>query len=178
MTFQAALPIILRHEGGYTDHPHDPGGATNQGVTQATYDAWRRGRGLPERPVREIAPAEVQRIYLEHYWIPARCGELPAELRLAHFDAAVNCGVQQAAKFLQRALGVTADGVVGPITLRAAAERPSDSVLEGMLWGRLRYYRDIAVRQRPDGRDLRVFLAGWIGRVLSIRDTSIAGATP
>lgn len=169
MRFEDALAHVLRYEGGYVDHPQDPGGATNQGVTQATYDAWRRGRGLAARPVRGIERREVEAIYLERYWTPARCDGLPARLRLPHFDCAVNCGVVQAAKILQRALGVTADGVIGPVTLRAANGRPSAPLLDDMLWERLRYYREIAVRKRPDGRDLRTFLPGWIGRLLDVR---------
>lgn len=169
MTFEAALPTILRHEGGYVDHPQDPGGATNYGITQTTYDGWRGVPRVASRPVRLITQEEVRAIYLERYWRPARCDDLPPRLRLPHFDCAVNCGVAQAAKILQRALGVADDGIIGPITLRAANERPSATVVDDMLWERLRYYRDIAVRQRPDGRDLRTFLPGWIARLLDLR---------
>src|SRR5690625_3510700 len=164
VTFEAALPTILRHEGGYVDHPQDPGGATNYGITQTTYDGWRGvprvasrplrlitqepgcpptcgippptcdgWRGVPRvgsRPVRLITQEEVRAIYLERYWRPARCADLPPRLRLPHFDCGVNCGVAQAAKILQRALGVADDGIIWQLTLRAANERPSATVVD------------------------------------------------
>src|SRR5690625_6246703 len=73
VTFEAALPTILRHEGGYVDHPQDPGGATNYGITQTTYDGWRGVPRVASRPVRLITQEEVRAIYLERYWRPARC---------------------------------------------------------------------------------------------------------
>jgi len=169
MTFEKALSHVLRFEGGYSDHPHDPGGATNFGITQATYDAWRSSQGLMLVPVKDITRQEVETIYRERYWQPARCDELPASLRLLHFDAAVNCGVANAIKFLQRALGVTADGIIGPITRRALQNAPESLLAHDLLWERLRYYHAISARSRPDGRDLRVFLLGWLARVLDLR---------
>ncbi len=104
MSFQTALAHILRWEGGYSDHPDDPGGATNHGVTQATYDAWRKGRGLPTRSVREIAREEVEAIYQERYWTPS--GALKWDenghpgIALYIFDSAVQHGVRWARRRL------------------------------------------------------------------------------
>lgn len=167
--YASSLRVILRAEGGYVNDPNDPGGATNQGITQAVYDAWRRGRGLVPRPVLGIDPGEVRQIYLERYWTPARCDEFPAPVALVHFDCAVNAGVEQAALTLQRAVGVTADGVIGPVTLAAARARPPLELVDELLFQRLRYYRAIAIRKRPDGRDLRTFLPAWTGRLLDLR---------
>lgn len=167
--FASSLRIILRAEGGYVNDPNDPGGATNQGITQAVYDSWRRGRGLSTRPVRGIDPSEIRQIYLERYWTPARCDELSSPVALVHFDCAVNAGVEQAALTLQRAVGVTADGVIGPVTLATARARPPLDLVDEMLFQRLRYYRAIALRKRPDGRDLRAFLPAWTGRLLDLR---------
>lgn len=169
MTFEAALPTILRHEGGYVDHPQDPGGATNYGITQETYDGWRGVPRVASRPVRLITQEEVRDIYLQRYWRPARCDDLPPRLRLPHFDCAVNCGVAQAAKILQRALGVADDSIIGPVTLAAARAQPPLELVDEMLFQRLRYYRAIALRKRPDGRDLRLFLPAWVGRLLDLR---------
>lgn len=169
MIFEEALRHVLRFEGGFVDHPDDPGGATNFGITQKTYDAWRSDRGLMLVPVRYISHAEVEAIYRERYWQAARTDDLPAPLRLLHFDAAVNCGVENAVKFLQRALGVKADGMFGPITLGALQRAQVSSLAHDLLWERLRYYHAIAGRHRPDGRDLRAFLLGWLGRVLDLR---------
>jgi lysozyme family protein len=167
--YARSLQVILRAEGGYVDDPNDPGGATNQGITQAVYDSWRRGQGLPSRPVLGIDPGEVRQIYLERYWTPARCDELPGPVALVHFDCAVNAGVEQAALTLQRAAGVTADGVIGPVTLAAARARPPLELVDEMMFQRLRYYRAIAIRKRADGRDLRAFLPAWVGRLLDLR---------
>ena len=122
--FLRALPIILQSEGGYVNHPADPGGATNQGVTQRVYDAWRSNGGQQKRSVREITPEEVEAIYREQYWDQAKCDKMPWPLSLMHFDAAVNHGVTRANKLLQKALGVTADGVIGNVTLAAIRQNP------------------------------------------------------
>lgn len=103
MTFERALRFVLRWEGGYSDHPADPGGATNMGITQATYDAWRRRQGLPPQPVRNISINEVQAIYRTMYWDPIGADSLPDPLALAAFDLAVNSGVDTARRALREA---------------------------------------------------------------------------
>src|SRR5215212_9684838 len=90
--FQASLPFILRWEGGYVNHPADPGGATNKGVTQRVYDDWRVRRGMPARDVRQIMDDEVHAIYEAGYWTPPHCDLLPRPLDLVQFDTAVNMG--------------------------------------------------------------------------------------
>lgn len=103
MTFEDALAFVLRWEGGYVDHPADPGGATNLGVTQATYDAHRSRAGLPARSVEFISRAEVETIYREAYWLRAGCDTIsPPALALCVFDAAVNSGVGAALKWLSQ----------------------------------------------------------------------------
>lgn len=100
--FRTALDFVLRWEGGFSDHPLDPGGATNYGVTQATFDAYRRKAGLPTRSVRDITRAEVEDIYFEGYWLRAGCEQIaPPALALCVFDAAVNSGVGAALKWLK-----------------------------------------------------------------------------
>lgn len=99
-SFGRALAFVLRWEGGYTDNPADPGGATNKGITQRTYDAWRAKKRLPARPVREIKDSEVEAIYREEYWV-----DLPWPLALVHFDTRVNMGSQKAAGLLCASAG-------------------------------------------------------------------------
>ena len=106
--FLAALPFILRWEGGYVNHPADPGGATNKGVTQAVYDTWRKAQGLAARDVRQLLDDELHAIYENGYWTPPRCHQLQNPLDLAQFDTAVNMGVGRAVRFLQTAVGTTA----------------------------------------------------------------------
>lgn len=99
--FRQALDQVLKWEGGFVDHPADPGGATNFGVTQATYDAWRFTERLPTRSVRDIERREVETIYYQNYWLRAGCEQIaPPALALVVFDAAVNSGVGAALKWL------------------------------------------------------------------------------
>lgn len=116
--FQRCLAITLAHEGGWADHPRDPGGATMKGITLATYRQYRPG--ATKAHLRAITDAEVQTIYRRGYWDAVRGDDLPAGLDLVAFDAAVNSGPSRGAKWLQTALGVTADGKIGPKTLAAA----------------------------------------------------------
>ena len=81
--FNTCLAIVLGNEGGFSDHKADRGGTTNFGVTQKTYDQWRRRQRLPLRPVTEITQQEVESIYHE-YWVSAYCATTPEPLDLAH----------------------------------------------------------------------------------------------
>lgn len=93
--FEAALSHVLAYEGGYVDHPSDPGGATNRGVTQGTYDAYRADNGWPKQPVRNISDDEVADIYRTRYWDAIGADELPPALAFVVFDSAVNHGVSR-----------------------------------------------------------------------------------
>ena len=162
--FTQALPIILRSEGGYVDDPVDRGGATNFGITQKTYDAWRVKHGHGKVAVREITTDEVEAIYHSRYWNAAKCDALPWPASLCHFDASVNHGPRRAAKLLQRVLGVTPDGKIGPQTLGAVSRIPGYKLTTGLLFGRIAFYVKI-VGSRPSQIK---FLRGWIRRVLHL----------
>lgn len=118
--FHKSLALTLGHEGGYSNHPKDPGGSTNFGITQKTYSAFRKGRKLALQSVKFIDPAEVKTIYLTHYWNVIRGDLLPIGLDYVTFDASVNSGTGRGPKWTQRALSVTADGMVGSKTAKAA----------------------------------------------------------
>lgn len=122
---ERALALVLGVEGAFSDRDRsaDPGGRTNHGVTQATYNAWRRKKGLPSADVHDITIGEVQTIYWEEYWQPAGCDRLPWPVNLLVFDFAVNSGTVRAIHALQTALKVTADGIVGPVTTAIATEK-------------------------------------------------------
>lgn len=116
MTFDAAFRRLLEHEGGYSDHPSDPGGKSRYGVTEAV--ARRHGY---TGPMHELPLDVARRIYRIDYWDAIRAEALPAEVRFDVFDAAVNSGVRQAVIWLQRAIGdVVVDGVIGPQTIAGA----------------------------------------------------------
>ena len=168
--YDQAMRFVLRWEGGYSNHPNDPGGETNFGVTHAVYDAWRIEQNLPKRSVKEIEEHEVFAIYKNKYWLKSECLKLTPyeELALMHFDTAINMGLRRAAKTLQEAVGVTADGIIGDITLGAVHHKCQISALETMTAYadiRERVYRWIATNR--DGSEK--FLKGWMNRLNDIR---------
>jgi lysozyme family protein len=120
INFSHCIDLILSNEGGYVDDPQDPGGATNYGITRATLSAFR-GRVVTKDEVRSLRVDEATTIYRQNYWNTVRADELPAGLDLAVFDCAVNSGPKRAALLLQQALGLKQDGIIGPVTLEAAA---------------------------------------------------------
>ena len=163
--FDAAMPFILRWEGGFVDHPNDPGGRTNKGVTQRVYTAWRARRSLPPQDVKFITDAEVKEIYEGDYWLPPRCNQLPTKLDLVQFDTAVNMGVGRAVRFLQGAVGCGVDGQFGPGTARAVAGCEPRSALAAYCDTREAFYRRLVVANPK----LKVFLKGWLNRLNSLR---------
>ncbi|MFC7399697.1 glycoside hydrolase family 108 protein [Chelatococcus sp. GCM10030263] len=120
INFSRCVDLILANEGGYVDDPQDLGGATNLGITRATLSAYR-GRAVTKDEVRALRIGEAKTIYRRNYWNAVSADDLPAGLDLAVFDCAVNSGAKRAALLLQQALGVKQDGIIGPITLEAAA---------------------------------------------------------
>jgi len=168
--YDRGLKLVLRWEGGYSNHPNDPGGETNFGITHKVYDKWRRAQGLPKRSVKLIDKSEVSEIYETLYWERSRCPDFKAYnvLAIVHFDTAVNMGRVRAAKTLQEAVGANADGQIGPKTLAAVdlACRPAAlPVMAGYCDIRERVYRWIAANR--DGAD--VFLKGWMNRLNALR---------
>ncbi|MBS9478833.1 glycoside hydrolase family 108 protein [Ancylobacter radicis] len=167
-SFDGALRRVLVHEGGYADHPADPGGATMKGITQRVYDGWRRRNGRALRPVRRIAADEVAAIYRAQYWDALRADDLPAGLDYCLFDAGVNSGPAQAAKWLQRALGVAADGQIGEATLAALMAAEVPELIAAVCERRLAMLRSL--------RTFRHFGAGWSRRVGEVRAAALAMA--
>jgi lysozyme family protein len=166
--FQRALAFVLKAEGGYTNHPADRGGPTNKGILQREYNQYRRRKGLPAADVHDILQTELEDIYLHDYWLAGRCDRMPWPVSLAHFDACVNTGVTQAAKFLQRTVGTRDDGLIGPLTLGAlklvlAREAPG-ALAERLARQRIAFYRELAKRDPEQ----RAFLKGWLNRVEAV----------
>lgn len=163
--FQSSLPFILRWEGGYVNHPNDPGGATNKGVTQKVYDDWRRKQGQALRDVRQLAEEEMQAIYETGYWLPPKCHLLEGPLDLVHFDTAVNMGVGRAVRFLQKAVGAGVDGDFGSGTQQCVADCDPGTALSAYCDTREAFYRKLAA----DNPKLAVFLKGWMSRLNALR---------
>ena len=155
MTFDEAFKELLKIEGGFVDHPDDPGGATNHGVTVSV----ARAAGYTG-DMRDLSIDLVKRIYIERYWQPIQVDELPAPLRMAVFDAAVNSGPGQSAKWLQRALGIKEDGVIGPVTIKAAWVSDYQTVLRKMLGYRLQFMTNLSTWAS--------FGRGWARRIVKL----------
>ena len=158
MNFLTAFDKLLGHEGGYSNHPADPGGKTRYGVTEAVArEVGYRG------DMRELPLDLAQRIYKERYWDAVQAESLPADVRYIVFDGAVNSGVVQSAKWLQRACGVKDDGVVGPQTIRAANALSPDGLKRKILAQRLRFMATLS--------NWPAFSRGWANRISDLLET-------
>ncbi|RQP04838.1 MAG: hypothetical protein D1H97_16085 [Paracoccus sp. BP8] len=161
--FDRCLAEVLRHEGGYVNDPHDPGGETNMGISKRSY---------PKEDIKGMTRARAAEIYRRDYWNPVRGDDLPAGLDLVAFDAAVNSGVSRGAKWLQTALGVSADGKIGPQTIAAAKAAHPEAVIDRAVSARLAWLRTLKTWSR--------YGKGWTSRVESVREvaTAMAKAVP
>ena len=116
-SFETSLKSILKHEGGFVNHPKDPGGMTNLGCTKAVYEA-HMGHFVTEEVMKALLPSDVAPIYKKNYWDRIVGDMLPVGLDYAVFDAAINSGSSRASKWLQQVIGTTIDGSIGPKTLK------------------------------------------------------------
>lgn len=173
--FEICLDEVLRHEGGYFDHPSDPGGATNMGITHKTLARWRKISpwwGLVKAEVKALDRGEAAQIYRASYWDQARCGSLPRGLDLALFDFAVNSGPDRAIRVLQAELGVVIDGRIGPLTIAAVTTRVAaggvSRLIDTYCTRRMGFLNGL--------KTFAVFGKGWTARVTSVRKTALAAA--
>lgn len=171
--FQRSLAQVLASEGGYVNHPDDPGGATNKGVTQAVYNTYRNSMHIAPQSVKLIADGEVASIYRVRYWALLKCDELPAGVSYVVFDGGVNSGVSQSAKWLQRALGFAGDkvdGIVGPATIEAVKAHPDhDRLIANILALRLNMLKSL--------KTWPVFGKGWANRIAHVQEVGQAWAS-
>lgn len=168
--FPRALARVLVHEGGKVDHPKDPGGRTNQGVIQRVYDGFRRNSKKPLQDVYLMTDAERDAIYRKQYWAAIQGDALPSGVDYVVFDGAVNSGPGQSIKWLQRALGITADGVIGAVTLEAVASfGDHDELIERICDRRVAFLK--ALKTWP------TFGKGWQRRVDGVQQAGQAWAS-
>jgi lysozyme family protein len=172
--FAECLNHVLKFEGGYSDNPLDRGGATNRGITQATFDEWRVSNGLPRSPVVGISGQEINAIYRNRYWKPVCAEQLPAPLDLCVFDAAVQHGPYRAAKWLQRVSLSIPDGIVGPKTLEGVLAvcdaHGVDQVVEEYMDIRRHFYAEIIAKDATQ----KTFERGWDNRMKDLARTMLA----
>jgi lysozyme family protein len=161
--FEDALKLVLIHEGGYVDHPRDPGGATNKGVTLAVFQRFF-GADRSKEDLRAITDEQIQEVYKSGYWDKCKCDDLPAGVDYVVFDQAVNSGPGRSAKWLQAAIGTTVDGGIGPQTVAAARNAAPDATVNTMCDERLTFMQNIR-----GGSLWETFGLGWQRRVDGVR---------
>lgn len=158
--FATALLFTLREEGGFVDNPADHGGPTNAGVTQVTYDTWRKAKGLPAQSIRALEGHEAADIYEQMYWVPGHCGEMSPKLSICHFDWTVQHGVHGATETLQDVLAIKVDGIFGSKTREALELMPQDDLIAEYIQ-QVREWFERNVKADPTQQ---VFLAGRMAR--------------
>lgn len=161
LTFDKIKDHTLRHEGGYTDHPHDDGGTTKYGITIETYRVWRGTKRVTKEQMASITVEEAQAIWRALYWNPNKCDNLPFGVDYIVFDTSLLCGIRTGARFLQDALGVEVDGFVGPKTIQASHQADSLKVINRLVELR-------AARHRNHAK-ARYFLKGWMNRLVNVQ---------
>lgn len=161
-SFAGAMPLILAHEGLYSNNPKDPGGATMKGVTQAVYNHYRQNKGQAVQSVKLISDDELYEIYHLQYYDAIQGDRLPAGVDYAVFDFAVNSGPSQAVKELQRVLDVAVDGQVGEATINAAIA--ATSTVTGAV-SVIEKYCDLRMSFLKSLKTWGTFGAGWDRRV-------------
>jgi len=162
--FESALKAILHHEGGYINHPKDPGGMTNLGVTKRVWEEWV-GHEVDEKTMRNLTPEIVGPMYKTKYWDKIKGDDLPTGVDYVVFDAAVNSGPGRAAKWLQACVGVEPDGGIGPKTLAAVNAFDTNQLIEDYAKRRLSFLMDL---QTWD-----TFGKGWGRRVAEVQKTGL-----
>ncbi len=162
--FSASLKFVLADEGGNDDDPMDHGGRTSRGITQREYDAWRIGKGQSTRDVWIATDDEISTIYHDEYWEPF-CGLFPIGVDYLYFDMAVNAGPNRAAIMLQRALGVAADGRIGPVTRLAVTKADAKQLIVNYTEAKRAFYLSL---HQPR------FTKGWLNRCNHVQQVALS----
>jgi lysozyme family protein len=165
--FDVCVDLMLAHEGGFVNHPQDPGGMTNLGVTARVWEEWL-GRPTNEKEMRALTPLMVKPLYKRKYWDAIRADELVDGVDYCVFDVAVNSGVGRAIKFLQQSVGATPDGGFGSITMALVKQAESDPVKLIELYSarRLEFLQSL--------KTFETFGKGWSRRVSEVKETAIS----
>ena len=140
--FEQSLKMLLHHEGGYVNHPEDPGGETNLGVTRAVYEQWVN-RQVMDGEMKALTVKDVAPIYKTNYWDRIRGDDLPSGLDFAAFDWAVNSGTGRPARVVQKYISAKQDGAIGPKTLALVAENDPAKMIQYLYEPRQKFYEGL-----------------------------------
>jgi len=166
--FETCLEFVLKFEGGYVNHPRDPGGPTNLGITQATLSGWLK-RAASISDVKNLTIDGARPIYQVKYWMPVFGDDMPAGVDLALFDWGVNGGCRKAASDLQEVLGVTVDGIIGTETLEATSKQRPEFIVRAVCDRRMTFYKSLGTWD--------VFGRGWSNRIDAVETLALQLAT-
>ena len=161
--FERSLALVLQHEGGYIHHALDPGGRTNLGVTQRVWEDYV-GHSVDEQAMRQLTKEMVAPLYRKQYWNVCHCDDLPAGVDYLAFDFSVNAGSFRSIKTIQRALSITADGVIGPVTLKAIQDANAEEFINNFAAAKEVFYRSLT--------NFPTFGKGWLNRVAESKKTA------
>lgn len=161
--WKQSLAYVLQSEGGNDDDPADHGGRTSRGITQREYDAWRRENGLMLLDVWQAPQVDVEAIYHNEYWLPL-CPTLPTGVDYIVFNNNVLDGPGRSTKLLQQALGLAADGRVGPITRAAIAKANAAITIHRLSDASRAFYLGL---HQPK------FTKGWLNRVAFVQKNAL-----
>ncbi|RWC76081.1 MAG: hypothetical protein EOS30_09810 [Mesorhizobium sp.] len=163
--FARALALVLKSEGGWSDNPADPGGATMRGVTLANFRRYVKADAT-KADLRAISDDQVATVYRRFYWDAVSGAELPDGVDYATMDFGVNSGPSRAVKYLQAVVGVPQDGRIGPATVAAVKAMPSGVVIDALCDARLAFLKRLPT--------WGTFGKGWSSRVESVRRASLS----
>jgi lysozyme family protein len=158
--FDKCFALVIADEGGFVDHPKDPGGMTNLGVTRKNWEAYLN-RDVTEIEMRGLTPDAVKPFYKAMYWDKIKGDQLPAGVDYATYDLAVNSGVGRAAKMLQQIAGVLVDGALGPKSMAAIRERDPKQMVDALCDMRLAFLKRLPT--------FDTFGKGWNRRVAKVK---------
>lgn len=161
--FDQCLALVLKHEGGWVNHPADPGGETMMGVTKRVWEDWV-GHEVEPGSMKSLTVADVAPIYRKNYWDKVRGDDLPAGVDYAVFDYAVNSGISRASRQLQTCVGSAADGVIGPRTVAAAQKTAPVALIDCICDNRLAFLKGL--------KTWPTFGKGWGRRVADVRNVA------
>lgn len=164
MSFEKALAHVLKSEGGFVNHPNDPGGMTNLGCTKAVWEEWC-GHPVTEKAMRSLTPADVAPLYKRKYWDKVKADSLPEGVDYCVFDTAINSGPGRAIKLLQGVVGVDQDGDIGPKTLGAVKAFDPKELIQDYSKRRLSFMMDLPAWQH--------FGKGWTNRVNDVEKLAL-----
>ena len=164
---EIAIPRILKHEGGYVDHPNDPGGPTNKGITISTFQSYIKPNGTKE-DLKKLTTEQATVVYKRQYWDAVMADSLPVGVDYAVADFAVNSGPYRAAKYLQTIVGVTQDGRIGPKTLEAVRKMSSEDIINRLCDDRMTFLKRL--------NTWPTFGKGWASRVEGVRTDALSDA--